>query len=117
LSSTDVATRLIFNSSLENTSSSPTSERPGKPSNENRKCVFFKKKKIGSERQNSFHLQQAEATLKRRAERAEAFVAPQEEAAPTVEEKRKRRHVDVDGEDGTAKSKKKKKKDSIAEYT
>ncbi|KAG2028242.1 hypothetical protein BDR03DRAFT_1030525, partial [Suillus americanus] len=34
---------------------------------------------------------QAEATLKRRAERAEVYVAPKEEAAPTVEEKRKRR--------------------------
>ncbi|KAG0698860.1 hypothetical protein DFH29DRAFT_809801 [Suillus ampliporus] len=58
---------------------------------------------------------QADATLKRRAERAEVFVAPQEEAAPTVEEKRKRRH-EVDGDDGTARSKKK-KKDNAAEDT
>ncbi|KIK42825.1 hypothetical protein CY34DRAFT_804485 [Suillus luteus UH-Slu-Lm8-n1] len=52
---------------------------------------------------------QAEATLKRRAERAEVYVAPKEEAAPTVEEKRKRRHTEVDGDDGMARSKKKKK--------
>ncbi|KAG2745776.1 hypothetical protein P692DRAFT_201848246 [Suillus brevipes Sb2] len=52
---------------------------------------------------------QAEATLKRRAERAEVYVAPKEEAAPTVEEKRKRRHTEVDGDDGTTRSKKKKK--------
>ncbi|KAG1884459.1 hypothetical protein F4604DRAFT_1978457 [Suillus subluteus] len=58
---------------------------------------------------------QAEATLKRKAERADVYVAPQEEAAPTVEEKRKRRHRDVDGNDGTARSKKK-KKDVAAEY-
>lgn len=35
---------------------------------------------------------------KRRAERAEVFVAPVEEAAPTVEEKqRKRKHTETDG--------------------
>ncbi|KAG1793814.1 uncharacterized protein BJ212DRAFT_1571972 [Suillus subaureus] len=45
---------------------------------------------------------QAEATLKRRAERAEVYVAPTEEAAPTVEEKRKRQHTEVDAKDGTA---------------
>lgn len=59
---------------------------------------------------------QAEATLKRRAERAEVYVAPKEEAAPTVAEKRKRRHTEVDGDDGTARSKKK-KKDVDAEDT
>ncbi|KAG1899545.1 uncharacterized protein F5891DRAFT_1038878 [Suillus fuscotomentosus] len=52
---------------------------------------------------------QAEATLKRRAERAEAYVAPKEEAAPTVEEKRKRRHTEVDSDDRAGRSKKKKK--------
>lgn len=52
---------------------------------------------------------QAEATLKRRAERAEAYIAPKEEAAPTVEEKRKRRHTEVDSDDRAGKSKKKKK--------
>ncbi|KAG1811903.1 uncharacterized protein BJ212DRAFT_1373958 [Suillus subaureus] len=52
---------------------------------------------------------QAEATLKRRAEWAEVYIAPTEEAAPTVEEKRKRRHRDVHDDDGTARSKKKKK--------
>ncbi|KAG2363888.1 hypothetical protein BDR07DRAFT_1281182 [Suillus spraguei] len=52
---------------------------------------------------------QAEATLKRQAERAEVYIAPKEEAVPTVEEKRKRRHTEVDVDDGTARSKKKKK--------
>lgn len=60
------------------------------------------------------YLQQAEATHKRRAERAEAFVAPEEDVAPTVEEKRKRRHAEVNDEEDTVKSKKKKKKDNVA---
>jgi ribosomal RNA assembly protein len=60
--------------------------------------------------------QQTEATAKRRAERAEAFVAPTEAAAPTVEDKRKRKRreveVVVDGEDqsGEGRGGKKKKK-------
>lgn len=37
---------------------------------------------------------------KRRAERAEAFVAPTEEAAPTVEEKRKKRKHAETGDGG-----------------
>ncbi|KAI0260961.1 ribosomal RNA assembly protein mis3 [Gloeopeniophorella convolvens] len=41
---------------------------------------------------------QTEATAKRRAERAEAFVAPVEEAAPTVEEKRKRNRRELEAE-------------------
>ncbi|KAJ6543868.1 hypothetical protein B0H19DRAFT_1168708 [Mycena capillaripes] len=63
---------------------------------------------------------QSETTAKRRAERAEAFVAPAEEAAPTVEQKRqrKRKAVDaemvaetgVDEEEPTKKKKKKKEK-------
>jgi len=51
---------------------------------------------------------QEEVTEKRRAERAEAFVAPVEDAAPTVEQKRKRKHEK--GEDAPKKSKKKKRK-------
>ncbi|KAH7930058.1 hypothetical protein BV22DRAFT_1102033 [Leucogyrophana mollusca] len=43
---------------------------------------------------------QAETLSKRRAERAEAFVAPVEDAAPTIEEKRKRRHGDNSDEGG-----------------
>lgn len=113
MSSADVVTRLTFNSSPASTSSSPTSERLGKPNNENKKWVFY----VWWEHEISLYPQQAEATLKRRAERAEAFVAPQEEAAPTVEEKRKRRHAEVDGADGTAKSKKKKKKDNATQDT
>jgi ribosomal RNA assembly protein len=47
---------------------------------------------------------------KRRAERAEAFVAPVEEAAPTVEEKRKKRkHAETDGGADADKPKKKTK--------
>ncbi|KAH7888099.1 hypothetical protein F5I97DRAFT_1865667 [Phlebopus sp. FC_14] len=52
---------------------------------------------------------QAEATSKRRAERAEVFVAPIEQAAPAVEEKRKRKQAEQE-EDGQEKAKKKKKK-------
>jgi len=43
---------------------------------------------------------QAESTEKRRAERAEAFVAPVEIAAPTVEEKRRHRKRTADTEGG-----------------
>ncbi|KAF8556270.1 hypothetical protein OG21DRAFT_1409394 [Imleria badia] len=53
---------------------------------------------------------QADAMSKRRAERAEAFVAPVEEAAPTVEEKRKKRkHAETDGGTEADKAKKKPK--------
>ncbi|KAG8218308.1 RNA polymerase II transcription elongation factor-domain-containing protein [Butyriboletus roseoflavus] len=51
---------------------------------------------------------QAEAISKRRAERSEAFVAPSEEAVPTVEEKRKKRK-DVETNGGTNVDKPKKK--------
>ncbi|KAF8845584.1 ribosomal RNA assembly protein mis3 [Paxillus ammoniavirescens] len=57
---------------------------------------------------------QAEATSKRREGRAEAFVAPVEQVAPTVEEKRtKRKHVEEEegGRDLPEKSKDKKKKE------
>ncbi len=58
--------------------------------------------------------QQEEVTAERRAKRAEVFVAPEEEAAPTIEEKRKRKHSSTrEGADGLKdKSKKKRKKDS-----
>ncbi|KAH9024557.1 ribosomal RNA assembly protein mis3 [Lactarius pseudohatsudake] len=52
---------------------------------------------------------QTEATAKRRAERAEAFVAPVESAVPTVEEKRKRKHGESETEGGKAGKKKKKR--------
>jgi len=61
---------------------------------------------------------QAETTAKRRAERAEAFVAPEEDAAPTVDEKRKRKRTKDNGkepetvEDGAKKKKKKGKKEA-----
>lgn len=57
--------------------------------------------------------QQAETTEKRRAERAEAFVAPVETAAPTVEEKRrhrKRTAGDIEGEEPREETEKKRKK-------
>ncbi|KAI0662988.1 hypothetical protein C8Q70DRAFT_1050693 [Cubamyces menziesii] len=59
---------------------------------------------------------QEEVTAERRAKRAEAFVAPEEQAAPTIEEKRKRKrdqvqdHDNSNGADNEEKSKKKKKK-------
>ncbi|KAH9950079.1 ribosomal RNA assembly protein mis3 [Amylocystis lapponica] len=56
---------------------------------------------------------QEEVTAGRRAQRAEAFVAPAEDAAPTIEEKRKRkreREKEADGLDGEASTKKSKKK-------
>ncbi|KAJ7929140.1 ribosomal RNA assembly protein mis3 [Mycena leptocephala] len=60
---------------------------------------------------------QSETTAKRRAERAEAFVAPAEDAAPTVEQKRHRKRNAVEAEivaetgvDGNETTKKKKKK-------
>lgn len=47
---------------------------------------------------------------KRRAERAEAFVAPIEAAVPTVEEKRtKRKHAEMDGATDVERPKKKSK--------
>jgi ribosomal RNA assembly protein len=61
--------------------------------------------------------QQGEATAKRRMERAEAFVAPVEMAAPTVEEKRKRKRrelTEMNGDEvaneGTTGKRKKKKR-------
>ncbi|KAF7301271.1 90S preribosome/SSU processome component KRR1 [Mycena indigotica] len=62
---------------------------------------------------------QTETTAKRRAERAEAFVAPVEEAAPTVEEKRHRKRkaetteAAVELEEGVERIKKKKKKKAV----
>ncbi|TBU42129.1 hypothetical protein BD309DRAFT_866939 [Dichomitus squalens] len=57
---------------------------------------------------------QEEVTAERQAKRAEAFVAPEEDAAPTIEEKRKRKHTrehgDNHGQDESAKKKKKKKR-------
>ncbi|KAJ3518029.1 hypothetical protein NLJ89_g123 [Agrocybe chaxingu] len=60
---------------------------------------------------------QAETTEKRRAERAEAFVAPTEQAEPTVEEKRRKKkraamesEMDAEEPEGLEKSKKKKKR-------
>ncbi|KAF8270870.1 hypothetical protein EI94DRAFT_1770650 [Lactarius quietus] len=66
---------------------------------------------------------QTETTAKRRAERAEAFVAPVESAAPSVEQKRKRKQreseAEVNGDDGPAKGgkagKKKKKRAKLEE--
>ncbi len=54
--------------------------------------------------------QQEEVTAERRAKRAEAFVAPEEEAAPTIEEKRKRKHSKDKEEEGEPESRKEKLK-------
>ena len=61
-------------------------------------------------------LQQTETTERRRAERAEAFVAPVESVAPTVEEKRRHKkrsametEMDDEEPEGDEKAKKKKK--------
>ncbi|KAJ7638402.1 hypothetical protein FB45DRAFT_902731 [Roridomyces roridus] len=55
---------------------------------------------------------QAETTAKRQAQRADAFIAPAEEAAPTVEQKRKRKlsAVTEDAVDGTETSKKRRRR-------
>ncbi|KAF7331705.1 90S preribosome/SSU processome component KRR1 [Mycena kentingensis (nom. inval.)] len=67
-------------------------------------------KKIAERKQK-----QAETTAKRRAERAEAFVAPVEEAAPTIEQKRKRKAAEEEaGGDEERTKKKKKKKEKVA---
>ena len=60
-------------------------------------------------------LKQLEITTQRQAERQEAFVAPVETAAPTVEEKRRRKRVIEDGDaqhpiDSERKTKKKRKR-------
>jgi len=55
-------------------------------------------------------MQQAEATFKRQAERAEAFVAPVEKPEPTVEEKRKRKRAEPSGGEDAAEQPRKRKK-------
>jgi ribosomal RNA assembly protein len=66
-------------------------------------------------------MQQEEVTKQRRAERAEAFVAPMEDVVPTVEEKRKRKGRADEGDagaepvDGKTKTKKKKKRKQTVE--
>ncbi|THV00578.1 hypothetical protein K435DRAFT_656952 [Dendrothele bispora CBS 962.96] len=76
---------------------------------------FLKKHEKEAKEAEKRKQKQAETTEKRQAERAEAFVAPAEEAVPTVEEKikRKRRVMESEMDDeeaeGLEKSKKKKK--------
>ncbi|TFL00618.1 hypothetical protein BDV98DRAFT_569310 [Pterulicium gracile] len=53
---------------------------------------------------------QEETTAQRRAERAEAFVAPKEDVAPTVEEKRRKRAAREEDEAGKGEKPQKKKK-------
>ncbi|KAL0949831.1 hypothetical protein HGRIS_009866 [Hohenbuehelia grisea] len=82
---------------------------------------FLKSHEKEAREQERKKQKQSEATAKRRAERQEAFVAPQEEAAPTVEEKRKRRisavtlEAEMDGEEqeGLEKKKKRQKKHRV----
>jgi ribosomal RNA assembly protein len=113
-----VGRRSTCNWNRVNTSSSPQRGSGARSASGNKRCV--------SQIQSSLwnppvtFAQQTEATAKRRAERAEAFVAPAEAAAPTVEDKRKRKRreqeASVDGEDQSGegrvgKKKKKKKKE------
>ena len=104
--------RSICNWNQENISSKLQIKRRERSRGENERYV----RTVGL----SWHLltfpQQADATEKRRVERAEAFVAPVEIAAPTVEEKRrhrKRTAGDMGGEDAekTKKKKRREKKD------
>jgi hypothetical protein len=110
-----VGRRSTCNWNRVNTSSSPQRGSGARSASGNKRCV--------SQIQSSLwnppvtFAQQTEATAKRRAERAEAFVAPAEAAAPTVEDKRKRKRreqeASVDGEDQSGEGrvgKKKKKK-------
>ncbi|KAF9563311.1 ribosomal RNA assembly protein mis3 [Agrocybe pediades] len=86
---------------------------------------YFLKQSDKEERETAKRKQKAtETTEKRRAERAEAFVAPVETAAPTVEEKRKYKkrsaaeleaEMDAEEPEGIEKSKKKKKKRKATE--
>ncbi len=59
--------------------------------------------------------QSEEVAAERRAKRAEAFVAPAETAAPTVEEKQRKRGKERDGDGGEDGAKRKKKKRKTAE--
>ena len=65
-------------------------------------------------------LQQEEVTAERRAKREEAFVAPEEDVAPTIEEKRKRKHSkdheDADGRKERSKKKRKKEMDNFYKF-
>ncbi|KAF9464266.1 ribosomal RNA assembly protein mis3 [Collybia nuda] len=66
---------------------------------------------------------QAETTAKRRAERAEAYVAPLESAAPTIEEKRHKKRkaresgMETEESKGSEKTKKKKSKETEDDAT
>ena len=79
---------------------------------ENKRLVYLHLLFVTHSR-NECYLQQAETTAQRQAERAEAYVAPEEDAAPTVEEKRKRKHreekKDTEVQDKSEKKKKKRK--------
>ena len=99
--------RWIYNWSLENTFSRLTKRRRAKQRSGKRRYGAVARGMIFC----SSGFQQEEVTAERLAKRAEAFVAPEEEFAPTIEEKRKRKHVrDQDHSDGAEKAKKKKKK-------
>ena len=112
--------RSISNWNLGSISSKLTKRKREKKSEDNKRCVtdHFVDWTYAQVDQ-----QQAETTAKRRAGRAEAFVAPTEDASPTVKEKRKRRpsaadlEAEMDGEEqpGKEKEKKRKKKHRVPE--
>jgi len=95
-----------------------TTEKEKREEQKKRKKVRFRHGSLYSARFLTLRrFQQTEATEKRRQERAEVFVAPKEEAAPTVEEKRKKKRAaeTSEGVDEGEKPKKKKRKKEKAQ--
>jgi len=97
----------------------PPAQQPRKVDLQLESGEYFLKPREKKRREDRERRQkQTETTAKRRAERAEVFVAPVEDAAPTVDEKRKRKRrgleAEMDGDEppneGKAGKKKKKKK-------
>lgn len=102
--------RSTYNWNLENISSSLTRKRRRKPNAGKKRWVEFIPKSAALAL-ICLRIKQEEVTEKRRAERAEAFVPPREDAVPTVEEKKKRkRKATVEGEVEGEKPHKSKKK-------
>jgi ribosomal RNA assembly protein len=110
-----VGRRSICNWNRVNISSSLLRGSGARNASGNKRCVSQIKSSLWHPPVTTF-AQHTEATAKRRAERAEAFVAPAEAAAPTVEDKRKRKRrereaeVDGEGQSGEGRVEKKKKK-------
>ncbi|KAL1701087.1 hypothetical protein EV121DRAFT_212860 [Schizophyllum commune] len=76
---------------------------------------FLKPKEREAKEAQKRKEKQAEVSAQRQAEREAAYVAPAEEAAPTVEEKRKRKRRAEEGQESEGKKEKKAKKAKAAE--